>query len=226
MPFPREARHHLQEVQGEGGACQGDGAQPAPEQQLQPGAQQPGRRHCACGAAVLRGRDRGECGRDAAGGGAVLPPEVKCAGAGRCSRPLGGPGAEEGAPRAGPLPSSGRWSGWAPAWLPPWSEPTTPGRACYERGQSLGNAHRPLLCFQRKTKVRKAAGALSRLRGCTRRHASGWRREDNEGAVEGSSLVMEVSRGCGRCPGAAGAAWAMPSSCWVPDTSGYSEQDV
>ena len=132
-PFPRIARHHLQEVQGEGGACQGDGAQPAPEQQLRPDAQQPRRQHRARGAAVHRGRDRGDR-RMLRAAGAVQPPEVKCAGAGRSSWPAGGRSraAGRGAPGqvTSPLwPVEGVSTRLAPTLV---SEPTTPGRACYD----------------------------------------------------------------------------------------------
>ena len=112
-PFPRIARHHLQEVQGEGGACQGDGAQPAPEQQLRPDAQQPRRQHRARGAAVHRGLDRGDrragcCGRPALSS----PPRssVRALGGVRGLRAVGAE-PQEGARRARSLPRSGRWRG-------------------------------------------------------------------------------------------------------------------
>lgn len=179
MPFPREARHHLQEVQGEGGACQGDNAQPAPEQQLQPGAQQPRRQHRARGAAVHRGRDRGQCGRPAR---PSPTPQVKCAGAGRCSRPLGGPGAEEGARRAGSLPSSGRWRGWAPAWLPPWSSSRRrPAGLVTSRVKAL--VTRTGLCCASSGK-RKSGKRLERSIGCAGVHGGA--------LVGGDGRIMKV----------------------------------
>ena len=112
-PFPRVARHHLQEVQGEGGACQRDGAQPAPEQQLRPDAQQPRRQHRARWAAVHRRRDRGDRRAGCCGRLALSSPPRSSA------RALGGvPGLravgaepQEGARRARSLAPSGRWRG-------------------------------------------------------------------------------------------------------------------
>lgn len=96
--------------------------------------------------------------------GAVQPPEVKFAGAGRCSRPLGGPGAEEGASRAGSLPSSGRWRGWAPAWLPPWSSSRRrPAGLVTSRVKAL--VTRTGLCCASSGK-RKSGKRLERSIGC------------------------------------------------------------
>lgn len=80
------------------------------------------------------------------------------------------PEPQEGARRAGPLPPPAVGGGGHRLAHTLFSEPTTTTPDGFvTTGQSLPNAHWPLLCFQWKTKVRKAAEALNRLRGCKRR---------------------------------------------------------